>query len=203
MYETLAEVLSERLTTREARPEDVRLANELRAELDRAATEMIAAIAPPPGAPALRLTKGIVSALVACERFASETLGLPDETATMNIAIGNLLGSLVTFHVLGETPADMVTPESTLQHGMDLVRAGQPTDPILELVESLAPEKRKALAGELSGRYSALISGWPRFDPDWWPRVEETARVRLADDAVLLSGRFDVLVGGPPSRYPL
>jgi hypothetical protein len=38
--------------------------------------------------------------------------------------------------------------------------------------------------------------------PEWWPRVEEHARVRLAGGAVTVTGRLDILLGGPPTGRP-
>jgi hypothetical protein len=224
---SLAEVLGEHFSPRAHDPADADLARGLYQRLDRAATEMMATVARPAGAAALRLTKGVISSLVDCERYASETLGQADDIATAQIAYGNLLGSLVTFDALGAVPDDLLRvpavepraaqdavgpvgpdPEQAKRlvlHGLDLVRANRTDrlDPVIEFVETLPDGRRAAFELELASRYEALVAGWPRFEPDWWPRVEESARMRLAGDTVLLSGRFDVAVGGAPSAFPL
>src|SRR5690606_21377279 len=45
-------------------------------------------------------------------------------------------------------------------------------------------------------------AAWPRIDPAWWPRVEDPVRVRLADGAVTVGGRIDVVLGGAPTERP-
>jgi hypothetical protein len=210
---TLAGVLAEHFSPRPHDTADAGIARGLFERLDRAATEMMSTVSRPPGAPALRLTKGVISALVDCERFASETLGQADDMATVQIAFGNLLGSLVTFDALGAVPDNLrravidgpERAERLVVHGLDLVRANRTDrpDPVIEFVESLQETRRTAFALELAKRYDALVGDWPRFDPEWWPRVEESARMRLAADTVLLSGRFDVVLGGAPSAFPL
>ena len=54
----------------------------------------------------------------------------------------------------------------------------------------------------LAGRVDALAAAWPRIGPGWWPRVEEPARTRLAGGAIMLTGRLDLLLGGPPTDRP-
>ena len=48
----------------------------------------------------------------------------------------------------------------------------------------------------------AVAAAWPRIGPGWWPRVEDPARVRLAEGAIMLTGRLDLLLGGPPTDRP-
>lgn len=53
-----------------------------------------------------------------------------------------------------------------------------------------------------TARIAKLEAAWPGRLADWWPRVEEPIRVPLAGGSVLLTGRFDVLLGGRPTAQP-
>jgi hypothetical protein len=64
------------------------------------------------------------------------------------------------------------------------------------------PEAAAELVAESGARLEVLVATWPAIDGGWWPRVEEPARVRLADGAVTFGGRLDVLLGGPPTDRP-
>jgi PD-(D/E)XK nuclease superfamily len=59
-----------------------------------------------------------------------------------------------------------------------------------------------AAAGPAAALVERLAAAWPVVDPAWWPRVEEPARIRLAGGAVTVSGRLDLIFGGPPSPRP-
>jgi hypothetical protein len=55
---------------------------------------------------------------------------------------------------------------------------------------------------EAETRVARVVAAVPPLDPGWWPRVEEPVRVRLAGGAVVVTGRLDVLLGGPPTERP-
>jgi hypothetical protein len=55
---------------------------------------------------------------------------------------------------------------------------------------------------EAETRVARVVAAVPPVDPSWWPRVEEPVRVRLAGGAVVVTGRLDVLLGGPPTERP-
>lgn len=59
-----------------------------------------------------------------------------------------------------------------------------------------------ALLADIGARIDGLLAVWGTIDPAWWPRVEEPVRVGLADGAVTVGGRLDLLVGGPPTGRP-
>lgn len=63
------------------------------------------------------------------------------------------------------------------------------------------PAAAKLLA-EAATRLERLTALWPELEPAWWPRVEEPVRVPLAGGAVVLGGKLDVLLGGPPTGRP-
>ncbi|HEX5367436.1 MAG TPA: PD-(D/E)XK nuclease family protein [Acidimicrobiales bacterium] len=59
-----------------------------------------------------------------------------------------------------------------------------------------------ALQADVAGRVALLAGLWPELDAGWWPRVEEPVRMALAGGAVVVSGRLDLLLGGPPTPRP-
>ena len=59
-----------------------------------------------------------------------------------------------------------------------------------------------ALPADVAPRIERLAGAWPAFDPGWWPRVEEPVRAVLSGGTVVMSGRLDVLLGGPPTPRP-
>jgi hypothetical protein len=56
--------------------------------------------------------------------------------------------------------------------------------------------------GPAAARVEQLAAGWPEVDGAWWPRVEEPVRARLAGGSVTVSGRLDLVFGGPPTPRP-
>jgi hypothetical protein len=56
-----------------------------------------------------------------------------------------------------------------------------------------------AVRSEIAARVAMLTDAWPTIEPAWWPRVEEPVRCRFAGGAVMVSGRLDLLLGGPPT----
>lgn len=58
------------------------------------------------------------------------------------------------------------------------------------------------LLAEATSRLERFSGLWPELAAGWWPRVEEPARVPLAGGSVVLGGRLDILLGGPPTDRP-
>lgn len=64
--------------------------------------------------------------------------------------------------------------------------------------ESAASE----LLAEAASRLDRLSKLWPDLGSRWCARVEEPVRAPLANGAVVLGGRLDILLGGPPTDLP-
>jgi hypothetical protein len=142
----------------------------------------------------LRLAKGPVTWLLRCPRRA---LAPPDGPGSnlRELAIGNIVDAGAKLATLG--PTQPVTVERALGF---LAASGD--DTVGRHLDDVGPEAAAELVGEAGARLDALVRSWPAIDGAWWPRVEEPARVRLADGAVTFGGRLDVLLGGPPTDRP-
>ena len=132
----------------------------------------------------LRLTKSRVTWLLRCPRRA---LAAPDDGVS-----DDLLSGLIV-----DAAAKLAT----------LVPQRPPTvDAAVAFLAATGEERvadRPDALGPAAARVAQLAAGWPDIDPAWWPRVEEPARVRLAGGAVTVSGRLDLIFGGPPTPRPV
>ncbi len=140
----------------------------------------------------LRLTKGTVTWLLRCPRRA---LAAEGTTAGADLVAGLVVDAAAKVATL--VPQRAPTVEAALGY---LDATGDPTARVhlADLGTGAAP-----LLADLTARVDRLAAAWPRrIDPGWWPRVEEPVRVRLAGGAVVLGGRLDLLVGGPPTDRP-
>ena len=148
----------------------------------------------------LRLAKGPVTWLVRCPRraLAPASTGDPDD-----LALGLVVDAAAKLATLGtRRPATVDMALGFLAaHGdtfvadhLDALRAAPPV--------GSAHDPAGRLLAEAAARVERLVAGWPAIDPTWWPRVEDPVRVRLAGGAVTISGRLDVLLGGPPTGRP-
>ena len=138
----------------------------------------------------LRLAKGTVGWLLRCPRRAlapAEPAMSDDLVAGLVVDAAAKLATLV--------PQRAPTVDAALDY---LAATGDTA-----VAEHLADRGgRGAVPAEVHERVSRLASAWPLIDPGWWPRVEEPVRASLAGGAVVVSGRLDVLLGGPPTRRP-
>ena len=99
-------------------------------------------------------------------------------------------------------PADA---RATLELAVELVRAesaDHDDDPVRARCLAIGEEESPAWAEQLWGSFRDLVAGWPRFEEAWWPRTEEPAKVALGTGTVVLSGRFDIVLGGAPTGLP-
>ena len=148
----------------------------------------------------IRLAKRRITDLLACERYVVEVgdgEGWGDDD---RLHRGVLVDVLAEHHVMtGRARPD----PDPLELGLDLCRAlGREKEPTVEWVEALDPDARHAFGVEVAERRDLLLAGWPAFAPRWWARTQEAVQVGLADGEVVLSGRVDVVVGGPPTPWP-
>ncbi|HZM41354.1 MAG TPA: PD-(D/E)XK nuclease family protein [Acidimicrobiales bacterium] len=151
----------------------------LRARLDDAARRATALAGWTEDEP-LRLTKSRVTWLLRCPRRA---VAVPDESASDDLVAGLIVDAAAKLATL--VPQRPPTAEAAVEF---LAATGE------ERVADRPDAVRQAAV-----LVERLAAAWPAVDPAWWPRVEEPARVRLAEGAVTVSGRVDLIFGGPPT----
>jgi PD-(D/E)XK nuclease superfamily len=138
----------------------------------------------------LRLAKGTVGWLLRCPRRA---LAAPEGGMTDDVVAGIVIDAAAKLATL--VPQRAPTVEAALAY---LEATGDAT-----VADHLADGGGPgALPPDVAARIDQLAGAWPAIDPGWWPRVEEPVRAVLAGGAVVVSGRLDVLLGGPPSPRP-
>jgi PD-(D/E)XK nuclease superfamily len=139
----------------------------------------------------LRLSKGPVTWLLRCPRRALAGAGA---AATDDMVVGLAVDAAAKLATLASRHP--VTVEAVLGY---LAASGDTRvgDHLDHLGAAAAP-----LLADIEARVQRLVAAWPAIDPAWWPRVEEPVRVRLAGGAVVVSGRLDLLLGGPPTDRP-
>ena len=138
----------------------------------------------------LRLAKGTVGWLLRCPRRA---LAAPDGGTTDDLVAGLVVDAAAKLATL--VPQRAPTVEAALGY----LEATGDTVVADHLADRGGPS---ALPPDVAARIDLLAGAWPAIDPGWWPRVEEPVRAVLAGGAVVLSGRLDVLLGGPPTPRP-
>jgi hypothetical protein len=142
----------------------------------------------------LRLAKGAVTWLVRCPRRAVA----PDVTAggtTDELVLGSIVDAAAKLAALG------ARRPITVQTALGYLGALDETAAVDHLA-AIGDDAATRLVGEASERVERLMAAWPAIESGWWPRVEEPARVRLAGGAITVTGRLDVLLGGPPTDRP-
>ena len=144
----------------------------------------------------LRLAKGPVTWLLRCPRRALAPPDGPDAPGAnlRELAIGNIVDA-------GAKLATLSRQAVTIERALGYLAATGDTS-VGQHLDDLGADAAADLLADAATRLDALVATWPTIDGKWWPRVEEPARVRLADGAVTFGGKLDVLLGGPPSGLP-
>ena len=141
----------------------------------------------------LRLAKGPVGWLVRCPRraLAAEAGGPPSDDLVLGLLVdaGTKLVALAA-----RRP---VTVAGALGY-----LAAQGDEVVAAHLDALDGASRRGVLDEADARIARLEDAWPEVPADWWPRVEEPVRVRLAGGTVTVTGRLDALIGGPPTGRP-
>ncbi len=148
----------------------------------------------------IRLAKRRITDLLACERYVVETGDSYGGSEDERRHRGVLVDLLAEHHVLtGRARPD---PEP-VELALELCRVlGEERADTVAFVDGLDPDARRTFVDEVTERRDLLLAGWPAFAPRWWARTQEAVQVGLADGEVVLSGRSDVVVGGPPTPWP-
>ncbi|HEX6420994.1 MAG TPA: PD-(D/E)XK nuclease family protein [Acidimicrobiales bacterium] len=183
---TLDDVLA-RWATADAQPFD---AGGLLDALDDAARQAAGIGGWTPGDP-LRLSKSTVTWLLRCPRRA---LAGAERAATDDLVAGLVVDAATKLATL--VPQRSPTLDDALAYAA-ATGDGTVADHLADRGPAAQP-----LLDDIAARIDRVAAAWPRIDPAWWPRVEEPVRVRLAGGAVTISGRLDLLLGGPPTARP-
>lgn len=140
----------------------------------------------------LRLAKGSVTWLVRCPRraVAPDAPGNADD-----LVLGTIVDAAAKLAALGARRP--ITAETAVGYLDALGDTG-----VAEHLDAIGDEAAARLMDEAAARVGQVAGAWPPVEAGWWPRVEEPARVRLAGGAVTVTGKLDVLLGGPPTGRP-
>lgn len=150
----------------------------------------------PADAPTLTLTKGRIRAVLACETGAlAANEVIPQVTASM--MLGHLVDRVVASYVLTGT-----VPNDPFEHAVDALRAER-DERAISWLDGADTDVIAGLRADLAGRAERVDSSWPLVSSEWWPRLEDPARIPFARGRLILSGRFDVMLGGRATPLPL
>jgi PD-(D/E)XK nuclease superfamily len=174
---------------------DVDAMADLWGELDHAGREAAAVGGWTPDDP-LRLTKATVTGLLRCPRRAVSATPAENDLSD-ELLVGLAVDAAAKLATL--IPHRSPTADDTLAF---LAATGD-----MRVSDRLAVEEAFRGGGggagtvrsDIAARVAMLTGAWPAIEPAWWPRVEEPVRCRLAGGAVMVSGRLDLLLGGPPT----
>jgi hypothetical protein len=209
---TLADVLQREATVVDDRrgdgdahdDADVDALADLWSELDRAGRDAAAVGGWTPDDP-LRLTKATVTGLLRCPRRAVSAAA--DNELSDDLLVGLVVDAAAKLTTLiphrrptaddalaflAATGDTRVTDRLAVGDAFGDVSGGKGTG-------NGKGNGMGAVRSEIAARVAMLTDAWPTIEPAWWPRVEEPVRCRLAGGAVMVSGRLDLLLGGPPT----
>jgi hypothetical protein len=142
----------------------------------------------------LRLPKGRVVALGACERHA---VAVARESARVDTG-----GDELSLRMLAGRALDVFVELE--------VSEGPVADPLEDLLSWLDAGGEFAVRDQVIaaehdlhlGPLASAARAWSGLDPLWWPRTQASAAVHLAGGAVRCDGRTDVELGGRCSARP-
>jgi hypothetical protein len=164
---------------------------DLRAWFEEEAALLIADLPPD------RLPKQRLRDVLTCEtRF----LAVQADQRALNAAqlLGRMIDACVHHHVLLGPHAELSDPIGAARDCFEADRAVEE----LALLDSLDSTARTSLAEGLSERVTRLQRGWSGIDSGWWPRCESPASAVLCAGSLVVSGKFDVELGGGASGRP-
>lgn len=144
----------------------------------------------------LRLWKSRVTWLLHCPKratIADDPLGT--STNVDDLIMGLIVDAAAKLSALGAQRP--VTGEASVAF-----LAAQGDERARHHLSAIGEPAATKLMAEAGSRVNRLSVAWPEVGPGWWPRVEEPVRAPLAGGSVVLGGRLDILLGGPPTGRP-
>ncbi len=165
----------------------------LRDRVDHAVRSAESAWGLPPDRQVIRLPKSRIAMAARCGRqLAKSEVDISPAMA--------LLGNAI------DTEAALITIRGTQQgdawqNAVDVWRANDERDKLAQL-DSLNDAERDELAELVRERAVGLTSAFGPIERGWWPRAQDRVSIPVGDDRVVLSGVFDIFLGGGRSRRP-
>lgn len=170
------------------RPVDAGDVRELREGLEIRALRAVDALGDRSEVLPLRLPKGRLLDLSACQRFALSSLGAGRGRVTPRMLAGIALDRFVVHEVAAGPVADPFDDLASMLEAEDEA----------ELLEDLQASGREVALAPLATAARAFAG----VDDSWWPRTQSGAGVELAGGAVVSTGRVDLELGGPLADRP-
>lgn len=174
-------------------PDEARLLDALRAQLDHAARGAVDGL--PHDLLPLRVPKDRLTKVLTCERHLLATLEHGDLTEP--IVRGRVLDRLLHHHVHGGATA---TRQPALALAEGAFEAERDDDLTQWLGDNLDARERLASEADAFAERLRVLGAVPS---DWWPRCEDRIRVDLADGDVVCAAQLDLVAGGAPTPHPL
>jgi hypothetical protein len=138
----------------------------------------------------LVVTKDRLTRVMACETHQmAEEFGtrLPTIAMACGALVDVLFRQLVSSGAIGDAMADGLAGLSVDDHHAALA----------SWIERLPSAEGAQLRVEVERQAEGLVRRWPRLDPGWLPRTQESMRVVLAGGGIELSARPDLSIGAP------
>jgi PD-(D/E)XK nuclease superfamily len=132
--------------------------------------------------------------------LACETGALAANEVVPELGAALVLGQLVD-RIVGAYVVSGRVPDDPYGSAVESLKAER-SERTLAWLDAATPEVLVELREDLAHRASRVRESWPAIDPAWWPRPEDSARLPFADGRLLLSGRFDLLLGGRATDLP-
>jgi hypothetical protein len=145
---------------------------------------------PQPSSSPLVVTKDRLTSVLACEaHYVASEFG--DRVLTTAMACGALID------VLFRQLVTVGSVEDPMAEGLAALLVDDRQRELASWIERLPMRDRDELRAEVERQVDGLRTRWPRLEPMWLPRSQESMRVGLRDGAVELSARVDLAIGRP------
>lgn len=174
-------------------PGDPALASALRAWLEEAVADPVAHL---PEGVVVRVSKGAISSVLRCE--AGHVAGLVQRRDAPQPSNAALLLGRLSDHLFALVALGGGIGSDVLETCLRAAEAdGDGTDDPRADLAALDPDEQAGLQAALEGIALDLAARWPSLPAGAWPRIQERVAVPLAGGRVLLTGRLDLVLGGP------
>ncbi len=171
--------------------------DELRDELEAAATAAIERTRLHPDDLPVRVPKSRLAELARCERSAVASARSVDARSREGAEALGLLRGIALDHFV----THQLTEGRVLEALPALVSmlTAVADDASLELLDTVALDEAESVLAPLAASVAAT---WAGVAPAWTPRTQSRASLVLADGSVICSGVVDVELGGPTTGLP-